>query len=277
MADRQHEWQDADVATNGIRVHYWRTGGDKPPLVLLHGITDNGLCWRRVAAVLADDYDLIMVDGRGHGESDKPDRYRLDDYAADTAGLIEALALGKPGVMGHSLGAAIGATLTASRPDLVRCLALEDPPWRQPASPATEEARREHMQTWRAETVERKATMSHAEIVAAGKARSTTWHADEFDPWAQAKLDVSEHVFDNVGAGLAEWRTFASQIKCPTLLVGGDSELGAIVTPDIAQEAATLNPRITFTLLADAGHNVRREQFDAFLAAVQPFLAQHMS
>ena len=42
-----NEWQDDYVTANGIRLHYWRTGGDKPPLVLSHGITDSGLCWNR--------------------------------------------------------------------------------------------------------------------------------------------------------------------------------------------------------------------------------------
>ena len=38
-------WQSAFVNTNGIRLHYTRTGGPNPPLVLAHGVTDNGLCW----------------------------------------------------------------------------------------------------------------------------------------------------------------------------------------------------------------------------------------
>lgn len=37
-------WQAGDVNVNGIKIHYHRTGGAKPPLVLAHGITDNGLC-----------------------------------------------------------------------------------------------------------------------------------------------------------------------------------------------------------------------------------------
>ena len=44
-------WQSAFSNTNGIRLHYTRTGGAKPPLVLAHGITDDGLCWSPVAEV----------------------------------------------------------------------------------------------------------------------------------------------------------------------------------------------------------------------------------
>ena len=63
-------WMDGYVKSNGIRIHYYRTGGDKPPLVLNHGAMDDGLCWTRVARVLEQDYDVIMLDARGHGLSD---------------------------------------------------------------------------------------------------------------------------------------------------------------------------------------------------------------
>ena len=66
------DWQSGDIETNGIRMHYHRTGGDKPALVLSHGATDSGLCWTRVARVLEADYDVIMPDARGHGRSDAP-------------------------------------------------------------------------------------------------------------------------------------------------------------------------------------------------------------
>ena len=61
------EWQQGDVLTNGIRMHYYRTGGDKPAMVLVHGFSDSGLCWTPVAKALAADYDVIMIDARGHG------------------------------------------------------------------------------------------------------------------------------------------------------------------------------------------------------------------
>ena len=64
------EWQAGYVEANGIRLHYTRTGGAGPAVVLAHGVTDDGLCWTPVAEALADAYDLVMVDARGHGRSD---------------------------------------------------------------------------------------------------------------------------------------------------------------------------------------------------------------
>ena len=89
------EWFSGDVVANGLNIHYARTGGDKPALVLSHGATDSGLCWTRVARALEADYDVIMPDARGHGLSDAPPSgYASRDRAADLASLIDALACG---------------------------------------------------------------------------------------------------------------------------------------------------------------------------------------
>lgn len=53
------EWQSGDVEANGIRLHYTRTGGKGPPLVLAHGVTDDGLCWTPVAEALQDRKSVV--------------------------------------------------------------------------------------------------------------------------------------------------------------------------------------------------------------------------
>src|SRR5258707_15779422 len=88
---------------NGVRLRYTRTGGDKPSLLLLHGLTASGSCWAPVARELRDRYDVIMPDARGHGQSSVPEHgYRYDDHAADVVALVEALALSSPILLGHS-------------------------------------------------------------------------------------------------------------------------------------------------------------------------------
>jgi predicted alpha/beta-fold hydrolase len=66
-------WQSGDIEVNGLSLHYTRTGGDKPQVVLAHGFSDDGLCWTPVAELLEADYDVIMVDARGHGRSEGPE------------------------------------------------------------------------------------------------------------------------------------------------------------------------------------------------------------
>ncbi len=93
-------WQSGEVEANGIRLHYTRTGGAKPPVVLAHGFSDDGLCWTPVAEALAPRYDVIMVDARGHGRSSAPEQgYSATIQAADLQGVITALGLQRPARM----------------------------------------------------------------------------------------------------------------------------------------------------------------------------------
>ena len=118
-----------DINVNNIKIHYERTGGGRPPLLLLHGVTDSGQCFPRVAAVLKPEYDLIMLDARGHGQSERPaSGYTWQALANDVVGVIAALGLSKPGLMGHSMGALTAAIVAAQHPDLPGYLVLEDPP-----------------------------------------------------------------------------------------------------------------------------------------------------
>jgi len=277
-------WTSDDVLANGIRIHYHRTGGDKPPLVLFHGFSDNGLCWTRVAQALEQDYDLIMPDARGHGQSEAPESaYTAREHAADLAGLIQALELGKPAVMGHSMGAATTATTAALYPELVAVAILEDPPWFGPDSPratATPEERQAFSKA-RLERIQRFKEMTLEQVIEAGHAGNEhpAWDEIEFEPWAQAKQQISLNVFrGSRGRGIQElrgrWQDLVPQIQCPTLLVTADPEMGAIITPEVAQEVAQMNANIQIARLRGAGHNIRREQFDLFIQAVTNFLAQ---
>src|SRR5512136_1054701 len=80
-------WSDGYVKSNGIDIHYHRTGGDKPQVVISHGAGDDGLCWTHVVKELEQDYDVILPDARGHGKSDsgKGD-YSTKSRVADLAG-----------------------------------------------------------------------------------------------------------------------------------------------------------------------------------------------
>lgn len=269
------EWQSADITANGIRIHYYRTGGDKPPVVLAHGATDDGLCWSRVARVLEKDYDVIMPDARGHGLSDAPENgYAAADQAADLAGLIRALDLQRPAVIGHSMGGLTALYLAADFPDLLRCAVLEDPPLREDSGPQTE-AEREAREAWllrtRQENEERR-RLGREALIAKIRAEQPAWSEEELGPWADSKLRVSS-AFTARSRGPQDWREPLARVTCPLLLITADPERGAIVTPEAAEEAARLKPSLQVVRLRGAGHNIRREQFEGFMQAVQSFLA----
>src|SRR3954468_16110314 len=96
-------WQSDEVAANGLRLHYTRTGGDKPPLVLAHGFSEDGLVWTALAEGLEAEYDVTMPDARGHGQSDAAETgLGTAELASDLHGIISGLGLDKPAVLGHS-------------------------------------------------------------------------------------------------------------------------------------------------------------------------------
>lgn len=264
-------WFSGSVEVNSINLHYYRTGGDKPPLVLVHGLTDNGLCWIRTTEALEKAYDLVMVDARGHGRSSAPvTGYTPADRAADLAGFVQALRLDQPCLIGHSMGADTVALTAAAYPQLVKGIVLEDPPWHEtPSSPASREAT---AQEWQARMLQRKA-QSMAALIAAGRDERPAWAEIEFEAWATAKLQVSLDALQMITELQPHWRETVANIHCPALLLSGDPALGGLVTPEVAAEAGRRCSRLKAVHLAGVGHNIRREQFEPFIQEVTAFLA----
>jgi N-formylmaleamate deformylase len=273
-------WSDGYVQADAMRVHYTRTGGNRTSLILLHGITDNGLCWTRVAKALEHDYDIIMPDARGHGLSDGPEKgFSIEWLAADVAALIRSLQLERPFVLGHSMGAATASTLAARYPDLVRAVLLEDPPWRDTApvaSPVQDEKQAQGQSSWLQWLVPLRA-MSREQRIALAR-REYQWAGEELEPWAESKeqfnLAVVQRNVDNA-LHTGSWRELVTQIRCPFLLITGDPKKGAIVTAEVAQEVTRLAAQGEVVHVPGAGHNIRRDQYEAFMAAITHFLQEH--
>lgn len=265
----------AEVIANGIKIHYERTGGVKPSVVLCHGLTDSGCCWQRVVAALQNDYDVVTPDARAHGLSDAPPSgYTYETLAADVAGLIEALGLHKPAVIGHSMGAMTAAVLGASYPGLAGKLVLEDPPWRTTVTSAQERAAQ--AKGWEG-LIARMKKGTLQQIMAAQPPlgpRMNEWDESELAPWYEAKQQVNPVIVAITSNTPALWQEFAPRIACPLLLLWSEPARGSIVTAEVAQLAATLNPNITAVHVPNAGHNIRRENFEQYISAVRTFLSE---
>ncbi len=120
-------WTAETVRANGIHQGVYRRG-DGPPVVAAHGFGLSGLRWVPVGEALADDYELIAYDARGHGRSDTPaEGWDLEARVADLRELVRTLDLAAPVLLGHSMGAATVAWTAARHPDLTRGVVLEDP------------------------------------------------------------------------------------------------------------------------------------------------------
>ena len=266
-------WFSGDVIANGIRIHYYRTEGGNPPIVLSHGATDSGLCWVRTAKALESDYDVIMPDARGHGLSEAPESgYGPTEQAADLADFIRVLQLDRPALGGHSMGANTSFYAAANYPGLVRCAILEDPPFWSATTRGTPEEFEARRATMRQTTNERKA-MTREAVEALGRQERPNWADEEFEPWAESKLRVSLSFAGAIRAAAPlTWQEALPKITCPMLLITGDPDKGGIVTPELAEKAKDLSSQVKVVRLSGAGHNVRREQFDGFLEAVRSFL-----
>src|SRR3954447_18006872 len=110
------------------------TGGDGPPLLLVHGWPESWDARRKLMPALARDFEVIAVDQRGMGLSDKPaDGYDTGTLANDLVALMDALGHERFAVAGHDTGFAIGYALAADHPDRVDRVALLE----LPGSPGT--------------------------------------------------------------------------------------------------------------------------------------------
>ncbi|MEO8287489.1 MAG: alpha/beta hydrolase [Chloroflexota bacterium] len=115
------------TANTGVELHYRDWGGYGPPLVLVHGLASTLRIWDFVAPVLAEKYRVVAYDQRGHALSGKPgDGYDLTTMLADLVGLLEALHIEKPVVVGHSWGANLALAYAAAYPYACSALVLVD-------------------------------------------------------------------------------------------------------------------------------------------------------
>ena len=100
--------------------------GSGPPLLMINGFRRSHVVWLEgVLQPLAERFQLILMDNRGTGHSDKPqDGYSIEAFADDCAGLIAGLGLQRAHVFGVSMGGMIAQRLATRHPDKVHGLAL---------------------------------------------------------------------------------------------------------------------------------------------------------
>ncbi|MEA3326221.1 MAG: alpha/beta hydrolase [Chloroflexota bacterium] len=271
----QKDWtHDTISITDEIELFYTRTGnGDKPPIVLAHGITDNGLCWHQFASDMEADYDLIMYDAYGHGKSSRIDSAIRFDLSENLFDLITALKLNKPSILGHSMGAATVAAFAASHPEIPSTVVLEDPPWTD--QKVSKAAMKLTMQEWKQRNLKNK-QKTVKELVKLKKKKSPNWEEAILEEWAQSKHDIDPEFFDHFPENPKKWRDLAKAIRVPTLIVTGDHDLGAIVTPKLGLEAVKLLEKGEFGHISSAGHCVRYEQYRPYHIMIKIFLKRSM-
>src|ERR1700684_1822518 len=101
------------------------SGGDRSPLVLIHGLDSSQKSWAELIAALGDRYRFITYDLRGHGASTQSSDYSWSSFVGDLEALISELALTNFTLVGQSLGAGV-ALVVASQTSACRAVTMID-------------------------------------------------------------------------------------------------------------------------------------------------------
>lgn len=260
-------WISGVCETNGIDIHYLRTGDGKHPVVLLHGLMGNGACWTPVARALDGEFDVIMPDARGHGRSSAPHHgYRYDDHASDVAGLIRSLELARPVLLGHSMGGLTAALVASRGAAFIRGLILVDPTFLSP------ERQREVRDSDVADEHRKTLDSSKSDLVAQARARNPGRSPEIVELQAEARLQTRMGAFDVLTPPNPEYHDLVRAIDVPSLLVIGDSS--PVVTLEMAAELRSLNARLQMEQVQGAGHGLPFQQPERLGEVVLSFLRE---
>ena len=277
-------WSEGDVFANNIRQHYYRTGGEKPPLLLLHGFNEYGLTWLRVAKELERDYDIIMLDARGHGHSDAiASGFSTSLLMEDVVNVIHELKLGHPRIIGLSQGGTTALCLAATYPQLVHSFIFEG--WgdeNQPASFTNSEGYLAWYNSWLA-WLEQLRTMSHEERVISALPQllptmgGSIWPEEEYVPMVEAYALFDLNLARN---GMKLWSSIErntpnellKRVICPALIMKHAWAFPAPGTQPVVREEPSEQPNIKVVYFDNTGHLIRRVAFEQYMTLVREFL-----
>ncbi len=293
-------WTNGYVYANGVRIHYYHAvpAPDKPVIVMVHGVSDNGLCWTTLTWKLQDAYDIYMVDTRGHGLSDP--FTPADDgetLVKDLVGFLDAMSIEKPILMGHSMGAATVMRLGAQHPDLAKAIIMLDPRLgrggpggRGDGRRALEGARRSDS----AATAQRAATApdrlsvrmfgdpedlvaqnnySFDELVATCRRQSPKWDLVDCQYWALSKKQYhgaySSEAWQAM-SGTMNTEDSLERISVPAIILKADA------SPEVRaanEEAASVMQDGSLVHIDGAGHNLHHDELDRTVEVLTEFLS----
>ncbi len=256
------------VLVGELRIGF-RQAGEGPPLILLHGGLGDSRAWRDQLEDLRDEFTVVAWDTPGCGaSSDPPDTFRLADYAHALAGLIEALGLHRPHVLGHSFGAGLALELYRSHPSVPRSLVLAGAYAGWAGSlPAEEVERRLRLALETAELLpDRFVPQSipglFSELVPPDRSEELVSMMSEARP---VGTRVMAHAFAH-----ADLRDVLPHIRVPTLLLCGEADERSALPVAEALHAAI--PTSTMVVLPGLGHESYLESPERFNAEVRAFL-----
>ena len=265
-------YREGFVTSEGRRIHYLDWGAaNKPAFIMLHGISRSAHSYDHIAPHFLDDYRVIAMDLRGHGESEwSPNgAYLVEDFVKDLHALVEQLKLRDIVLSGCSMGGRVVQVYSGMYPDRVKKVIAEDVGPERPETVTrglTERIKRE-TEGWASEDELFASLRRNARV-------SEEIHRS-WIKWDTKKLPngrVAWKYDPNVTQGLGpiELWGYIKKITAPALyLVGARSNIVPLET----QQQLRALPNVEVVTIPNAGHYPHEETPEVFLAVVKAFLA----
>ena len=268
---------DRNVLINGLNIHYLDWGGDSPRnLLLVHGQGGNAHNWDHVAEALRDEFRVIAIDQRGHGDSDHArEGYAVDKFAADLAEFVEKTGIAPCDYAGASLGARNGIAYAGDRSDhLKHFVCLDYGPEMSVASARTQiSGMNKRLLGWR--SVDEYVDIQMQANPRPGEAlyRRQAEHALRLNYAGKyvAKSDP-EMFWINGSFGAREvpylWEQWG-KIACPVMeLKGGESDF---LSPEIKARMIEAQPSMTWVDVPESGHGITNDNPDFLISELRAF------
>jgi pimeloyl-ACP methyl ester carboxylesterase len=265
--------EDRVIKIGDLRLHYvdWGNTG-AVPIVLLHGLCANAHYWDFFARNVASKYRILVLDQRGHGDSDWAESYGPRDYVLDLEAFVDSLKLSGFVLIGHSMGGINAIIYAARHPDQVSALVIVD------IGPEIDAAGIERMERERASEPE--AFVSEDEAISYMR-KLEPRQSDDFirhqmkyalrqEEKGRLSFKYDKRLRDTELRSPTWLWEQVNQVICPALLIhGAESDMLA------AEVAQTLAGSLAFGSVIDiegAGHSVPGDNLEVFEIAVCDFL-----
>lgn len=252
----------------GVELAFNRQGGGVP-VMLITGLSGRGAEWGPQVDLFAQDFDVIVPDHPGSGNSSRPDQVTLSHHAEAMAGLLRQLDAGPAHIVGSSTGGAIAQLLALDHPDVVRSISLV-------SSWARADDFFRHQFAARKEVLERLGPAAYASVSALllfspeffrdHYAEIETWHAAA----SRGDGEVMAARIDMI-LGHDELERL-SQIDTPTLVLVGSADV--CTPPHMSRQLSAAIPGAE-SVVMEGGHLIYKEAVDEFHQVVSEFLHRH--
>ncbi len=253
------------ATVNGVHLSY-RIEGEGPPIVLAHGFSTGHYVWDATASRLAERFQVVRHDHRGHCDSSKPPGpYRIQDFVDDLAALLNYLGLERVDLVGHSMGGRTALLFALNHPDRLNRLLLVGA-----SGAAPEGAPGERFEALKKLAIE--------------EGMAAVFDSDLFsfalpEAWKKNPASARERFLKNTPEGfcaaadavltMPDLRGRLGEIDAPVWACTGETDAGPMAFNELLEERIA---SCTRAVISNCGHYPMLDAAEEFLAGLEGFL-----